>query len=74
MGVWQGVAMDSLQFHSGRHAPPFYELTVVLRVACLQGGRPVTVFYPYERPTLYTYGFRVKRVTLKILNESSNAL
>jgi hypothetical protein len=36
MGVWQGVAMDSLKFHLGLPA---------------QGGRPVAVFYPLGRHT-----------------------
>jgi hypothetical protein len=26
MGVWQGVAMDSLKFHQGPLALPFYAL------------------------------------------------
>jgi hypothetical protein len=26
MGVWQGVAMDSLKFHYAHHALPFYAL------------------------------------------------
>jgi hypothetical protein len=38
MGVWQGVAMDSLKFHPGLSCsvggPPLYSLTAVSGVAC----------------------------------------
>jgi hypothetical protein len=26
MDVWQGVGMDSLKYHQGRHVQPFYAL------------------------------------------------
>jgi hypothetical protein len=51
MGVWQGVAMDSLKFHQ---SPPCLTL---LRPT---GGPPVSgaggkVFYPFGHPTPYAY-------------------
>jgi hypothetical protein len=65
MGIWQGVAMDSLQFHLGPPCPTFSRLavrlplkwsTAVIGVAHLQGGRPAAIFYPFGHPTLYVYG------------------
>jgi hypothetical protein len=62
MGVWQGVAMDSLKFHPGlpcltllcpAGGPP---LKWPHGLACPQGGRPVLVFYLFGDPTLYAYG------------------
>jgi hypothetical protein len=55
MGVWQGVAMDSLKFHSGLPCPP------LLRPAGEPPlKRPYSHFrsgpaYPIGHPTPYTY-------------------
>jgi acetyl esterase/lipase len=46
MGVWQGVAMDSLKFHPGLSCPTRL---------CPRGRRPAANFYPFGHPTLYTY-------------------
>jgi hypothetical protein len=59
MGVWQGVAMDSLrtQFTWVRHA-----LSYALRPYGRfrgdppKGGRPAAVFFPLGHPTPYAYG------------------
>jgi hypothetical protein len=61
MGVWQGVAMDSLKFH---RRPPCYTFLhpagrLPLKwpyVACPQVGRQAAVFYPLGHPTPYAYG------------------
>jgi hypothetical protein len=63
MGVWQGVAMDSIKFHPGLPCP------ILLRPAggsplnrpygCFWGGPPAeraAVFYPFGHPTPYVYG------------------
>jgi hypothetical protein len=42
MGVWQGVAMDSLKFHPGLPCPT---------LLC-----PAAVFYPFGHHTSYAYG------------------
>jgi hypothetical protein len=55
MGVWQGLAMDSLKFTRARHALPFYALRAS-GVVPLQGGRPGAVFYPFGHPMPYAYG------------------
>jgi hypothetical protein len=50
MGVWQGVAVDSLKITKARHARPFYTLRA--------GGQPgglATVIYPYGHHTPYAY-------------------
>jgi hypothetical protein len=52
MGVWQGVAMDSLRFQflslQAGHPGP-------VGVARLQGGWPAIVFYPFVPPTATPY-------------------
>jgi hypothetical protein len=50
MGVWQGVAMDSLKFLPSPLCP-----TPV--GGPLQVGRPAAIFYPFGRLTPYAYGF-----------------
>jgi hypothetical protein len=64
MGVWQGVAMDSLKFHpyprcstllSPVGRPPLKWFTAVSGVACSQGWWPAAVFYPFGHPTPYAY-------------------
>jgi hypothetical protein len=44
MGVWQGIAMDSLKFYLGWSCPNF------LRPA---SGPPAAVFYPFGHPTAH---------------------
>jgi hypothetical protein len=65
MGVWQGVAMDSLKFHPGLPCPTLLHpagglslkpLTAVLWVALPQGGQPAVNFYPFRHPMPNTYG------------------
>jgi hypothetical protein len=53
MGVWQEVAMDSLNLHPGL---PCH----VSGVACQQGRRPAAVFYPLGHPTPYAHGSQKK--------------
>jgi hypothetical protein len=48
MGVWHGVAMDSLKFHPGPPCPTFL-------LPYPAGGRPVAVSYPPGHPTPYAY-------------------
>jgi hypothetical protein len=57
MGVWQGVAMDSIKFHLGLLCPIFLCLgpTAISGVACLQGRWPAAIFYPLGHPTPYAY-------------------
>jgi hypothetical protein len=59
MGLWQGVAMDSLKFHPGLPCPtllrpraghPWNSLTAVYGVARPQGGLPAAVFFPFGHP------------------------
>jgi hypothetical protein len=52
MGVWQGVATDSLKFYLGLLCPTVLRPP---RVARPQGEWPAAVFYPFEHPTLYAY-------------------
>jgi hypothetical protein len=65
MGVWQGVAMDSLKLHPvppcltllcPARGPP-QPLTAVSAVACPQSGWPAAVLHPFGHPTMYAYGF-----------------
>jgi hypothetical protein len=65
MGVWQGVAMDSLKLHPGPPCPtllrpaasqPRNSLSAISGVTRPQGGQPVVVFYPVGHPTPYAYG------------------
>jgi len=78
MGVWQGLAMESLKFHPGLLCP-----TLVcpaggpslkrpcghFRVACLQVGRPAVIFYPFGHPTPYAYGINIHgTLELPLLN------
>jgi hypothetical protein len=67
ISVWQGVAMDSLKFHTGPPCPTLlcpasgltpHCLMAVLGVACPQGGPPAAVFYSFGHPTPYDYAFR----------------
>jgi hypothetical protein len=61
LGVWQGVAMDALQFHPGPpcltvlHPADRPPLTAVSGVARPQSGWPAAVFYLFGHPTPYTY-------------------
>jgi hypothetical protein len=60
MGVWQGVAMDSLKFQTGPAMPylstPCRQAT--LGVARMQGQLPAAVFYPLGHPMPYAYGLK----------------
>jgi hypothetical protein len=51
MGLWQGMAMDSLKFHPG---PPYPTLMGWPYRVALQ--ECPAVFYPFEPPMLYAYG------------------
>jgi hypothetical protein len=69
IGVWQGVAMDSLKFHPG---PPCHTLQLAaggpplkrpysrFRGACPQGGRPAAIFYRFGHPTPCAYVFSTR--------------
>jgi hypothetical protein len=53
MGVWQGVAMDSLKCHL---SPLCLNLLMaILGVAQLQDGWLAAIFYPFGHPMPYTY-------------------
>jgi hypothetical protein len=61
MGVWQGVAMDSLKFHPG---PPCQTLLIPaggsplkLPYNCFRSGPPCpeVIFYPLRHPAPYPY-------------------
>jgi hypothetical protein len=54
MGVWQGVAMDSLKFLLGLLCLTL--LMAVSGVAHLQSGWLAAIFYPFGHPTPYTCG------------------
>jgi hypothetical protein len=67
MGVWQGVATDSLRFYPGPPCPtllrpagepPLKRLHVVSGMARPQGEQPAAVFYPFGHPMPYAYDFR----------------
>jgi hypothetical protein len=47
MGVWKGVAMDSLKFQRGLRYPTFL---------CPAGGWHAAIFYLFGHPTPYAYG------------------
>jgi hypothetical protein len=61
MGVWQGVAMDSLKVHPGPPCPTLLcpaggpPLTSVSGLARPLGGRPAFVFYLFGHPTRHAY-------------------
>jgi hypothetical protein len=57
MGVWQGVAMDSLKFRPGPTMP--YPSTVVSGVAHPLGKRLAAIFYPFGHPKPYAYAFQI---------------
>jgi hypothetical protein len=46
IGLWQGVAMESLKFHPG---------PLSLTLLRPTGGQPAAVFYPFGHPTPYAY-------------------
>jgi hypothetical protein len=68
IGVWQGVAMDSLKFLPGQPCltlltpvggPPINGLTAVSGVARPQNGRPAAFFYPFGHPIrLWVYPWK----------------
>jgi hypothetical protein len=71
IGVWQGVAMDSLKFHLGPRCPAFLRPAGGARLkrpfgrfrgGHLQSRRLASVFYPFGHPTPYgnVMGPRVK--------------
>jgi hypothetical protein len=64
IGVWQGVAMNSLKFHLGPPCPtllcpaggsPLKWPYGRFRGGPPEDGRPVAVFYPFGHPTPYAY-------------------
>jgi hypothetical protein len=57
MGVWKGVAMDSLKFHPGLPCPTL--LCPVSGVARLQVRWLAAFFYPLGHTTPYAYGIFV---------------
>jgi hypothetical protein len=50
-GVWQGVAMDSLKYHSGSPCLTLPRPAGGPPLKRPQGERPVAVFYPFGHPT-----------------------
>jgi hypothetical protein len=61
MGVWQGVAMDSLNFHPGYPLKTLAEKTPINSLMAIsgmdhpQGGQPVAIFYPLGHTMPYDY-------------------
>jgi hypothetical protein len=56
IGVWQGVAMDSLKFNRSCHALLFYALQVGHpKTAWPPYGWFAAVFYPLGHPTPYPF-------------------
>jgi hypothetical protein len=54
IGVWQGVAMESVMFYLGPPCPTLQNgLTAVLGVAGPQSRWSVAVFYPFGHHMLY---------------------
>jgi hypothetical protein len=74
MGVWQGVAMDSLKYYFCSPCLTLQRLAgrpllrVVSGVARLQGGRPAAIFYPLGHPTPYAYTFGGSSFSLRNQN------
>jgi hypothetical protein len=71
MGVWQGVAMDSIKFHLGPPCPTLLRpsgrlpLTAVSGVARPQAERSAVVFYPFGHSYAYIYiANRLKQLSL----------
>jgi hypothetical protein len=64
MGVWQGVAMDSLKFHLGltlSSSMPYGWALRPFRGSPPQGRQPAAVFYPFGHLMPYTYDFGSNR-------------
>jgi hypothetical protein len=55
MGLWQGVAMDSLKFHAGPSCPN------IIRPASV---RPVAFFHPLGHPTPYAMSLCLLRISV----------
>jgi hypothetical protein len=57
MGVWQGVAMDTLKFQQGPLCPTLLRSVgqAVSGVALPEGRRPAAFFYTLGHPTSYNY-------------------
>jgi hypothetical protein len=55
MGVWHGVAMDSLKFYpSSPYSSPY---SPVSEVGCPQGGHSAALLHPFGHLTSYAYQF-----------------
>jgi hypothetical protein len=74
MGVWKGVAMDSLKFNPDQPCPtlicPASRLSLKLPYSRFRGGEPtgqgcVAVFYPFGYPAPYAY--RGRRIEIQNL-------
>jgi hypothetical protein len=75
MGVWQGVAIDSLKFHPGLPCPALVRpageparngLMAVLGMARPLNGWLEVVFYPFGHPVAYVYAERRKCVAVAV--------
>jgi hypothetical protein len=53
MGVWQGLAKDSLKYQLGPPCFTLLDVSTVSGVACPQGGWLAAIFYPFGHPALY---------------------
>jgi hypothetical protein len=56
MGVWQGVTMDSLKFHSGLPNPTLLRTEGWPPLKRSYGPQVAAIFYPFGHPTPYAYG------------------
>jgi hypothetical protein len=65
MGVWEGVAMDSLKFYTGLLYPtllrPAGEPRLKQPHSRFWDGLPTAVFYPFGHPSPYASGFSLYR-------------
>jgi hypothetical protein len=65
MGVWQGVAMDSLKFHLSLPCPTLLRSvggpTLKWPYGHFMGGPPAAVFYPFGHPMPYAFGLAFGR-------------
>jgi hypothetical protein len=59
MGIWQGVAMDSLKFYPGPPCPTLLRSagTPALKQPYGHFRDGLPIFYTFGHPTLYAYDF-----------------
>jgi hypothetical protein len=68
MGVWQGVAVDSLKFHPSLLCPTLLRPAGEPSLKRPLGGRPAAVFYPFGHPMPNAYALHTLADTGCTLN------